>query len=528
MDAQRDVITRRDALVLLAGTVAFVTFGPVQAAEAKTKAKAKKKKKKKKRKPKIYKIVYHLNGGKQPSKQVLRIKEKKILAVSALGTPMRYGYTFKGWYKNEALTKAATEIKGKARVTKRTLYAKWQETVYSIKYVVDGGVLPEGAPTSFTTTSDDIALPQPTRDQYVFGGWYKDKDFATPATKIKTSTLGNRTYYAKWLLQDPWESYMQGKCSAIAAQHEKVKANGDSFVFITDAHVPDNNMYSPVLIKRIVDATPVQMVVFGGDVLNWNSVKSSALARLRQWHAAFDFTTLYSVRGNHDANDEATLATSATTLTDEEYYWLMLSEVSTQADHPLYYYHDNTKAKIRYLFLDTDHPTTGYMAQAQATWMKARIMELSSSWSVVVIMHQLFNGNLVTEHAPEEPLSLDPNAEIICPVLDELYTRCQASIIGIIAGHCHRDYVSYSSVGYPMITTTCDAGGIRSQKFDPDNPAPLEKDYQTTYQGFDPDNPERPAGTTNGQAFDVFSIDTKKRKIYATRVGAGKDREFTY
>lgn len=29
-------------------------------------------------------------------------------------------------------------------------------------------------------------------------------------------------------------------------------------------------------------------------------------------------------------------------------------------------------------------------------------------------------------------------------------------------------------------------------------------------------------------AFDVFSVDTANRKIYAVRVGAGSDREWSY
>lgn len=35
-------------------------------------------------------------------------------------------------------------------------------------------------------------------------------------------------------------------------------------------------------------------------------------------------------------------------------------------------------------------------------------------------------------------------------------------------------------------------------------------------------------GTTTEQAFDIFSVDKTNKKIYTTRIGVGKDREFKY
>lgn len=37
-----------------------------------------------------------------------------------------------------------------------------------------------------------------------------------------------------------------------------------------------------------------------------------------------------------------------------------------------------------------------------------------------------------------------------------------------------------------------------------------------------------PAGKRTEQAFDVFHIDTTARMIYATRIGAGSDRNTTF
>ena len=94
--------------------------------------------------------------------------------------------------------------------------------------------------------------------------------------------------------------------------------------------------------------------------------------------------------------------------------------------------------------------------------------------------------------------------------LDSLYDTVSATIVCVITGHCHRDFVSYSVKGYPMIATTCDARQA---------------------ENYDINFPTRTVGTTTECAFDVFHVDTENRKIYTTRIGAGGadgDREFTF
>lgn len=75
----------------------------------------------------------------------------------------------------------------------------WVEKVFSITYNLDSGTNPVGAPTGFTTRSEDIDLPTPTKDDYVFQGWYTDDEFTSDRVYIIPSgSTGDKTYYAKW------------------------------------------------------------------------------------------------------------------------------------------------------------------------------------------------------------------------------------------------------------------------------------------------------------------------------------------
>lgn len=48
----------------------------------------------------------------------------------------------------------------------------WDTKTFNIIYNLDGGELPEGAPTTYPNKDGIESLPIPTRDKYVFKGWY--------------------------------------------------------------------------------------------------------------------------------------------------------------------------------------------------------------------------------------------------------------------------------------------------------------------------------------------------------------------
>ena len=69
---------------------------------------------------------------------------------------------------------------------------------YSITYYLNEGTAGEGHFTTYTT-AQDYALVPPTREGYVFCGWYDNAQFTgKPVTTLTAGTIGDKTFYARW------------------------------------------------------------------------------------------------------------------------------------------------------------------------------------------------------------------------------------------------------------------------------------------------------------------------------------------
>ena len=67
-----------------------------------------------------------------------------------------------------------------------------------ITYEVNGGSMPSGYPTKYSSNSV-TTLPVPTRRGYSFAGWYEKSDFSGSAvTQIPQGSSGDKIFYAKW------------------------------------------------------------------------------------------------------------------------------------------------------------------------------------------------------------------------------------------------------------------------------------------------------------------------------------------
>ena len=114
-------------------------------------------------------------------------------AVTRPKDPTRRGYTFGGWYTDEACQNAYDFT---MPVTKdMILYAKWTINTYTVSFDSVGGSSVDVETADYETP---VTKPEdPTKTGYTFGGWYTDYactkayDFAAPVT-------GDMTLYAKW------------------------------------------------------------------------------------------------------------------------------------------------------------------------------------------------------------------------------------------------------------------------------------------------------------------------------------------
>jgi uncharacterized repeat protein (TIGR02543 family) len=120
----------------------------------------------------------------------------------SLPTPTRSGYEFKGWYENQSLTLKFN--KSTMPSTSFTLYAKWEEKEVDDKPPVqqyktltfhsNGGSIVSSV---IELSGTSITLPEPTKRDYKFMGWFEEQSFTT---RFDDSVMPNqnKTLYAKW------------------------------------------------------------------------------------------------------------------------------------------------------------------------------------------------------------------------------------------------------------------------------------------------------------------------------------------
>ena len=142
-----------------------------------------------------YTFSFVSNGGSSVASQT--VMEGKTATEPAY--PTREGYLFAGWHTDAALTEGYDFSKPVLADT--TVYAKWTalSTSYIVRFESNGGT----AVSEQSVEKDDtVAKPaDPTRDGYVFDGWFANSalteayDFSKPVTV-------NLTLFAKWTKEE--------------------------------------------------------------------------------------------------------------------------------------------------------------------------------------------------------------------------------------------------------------------------------------------------------------------------------------
>ncbi len=135
-----------------------------------------------------------------------------------LPTISREGYTFDGWYTAKT---GGTKINS-SDVMKipydTTFYAVWSPIVYTVTLDYGTG---KTETKKVTFDSEYGTLPEPTREGYIFTGWYTQKNGdmrVTSSTILKTAN--NHTLYASWVAEIATAilDFKGGTCSVSFAQ----------------------------------------------------------------------------------------------------------------------------------------------------------------------------------------------------------------------------------------------------------------------------------------------------------------------
>lgn len=160
-----------------------------------------------------YTLLFNANGGtvSVPSKEIVY-----GVVYGELPTPTKDGNTFLGWY---------TELNGGSRVTEQTvcektedvtIYARWSANSYKLTFNSNGGSVSTQS-KNVTYGSKYGTLPEATKSNSIFNGWYTQASGGTRVTEDTIYTIaGDSVVYAQWI-EGKWTFNYKGKAESWVA-----------------------------------------------------------------------------------------------------------------------------------------------------------------------------------------------------------------------------------------------------------------------------------------------------------------------
>ncbi len=166
-----------------------------------------------------YTLTANANGGSIPTTSgwtgTGATATKTVTYNAAYGTlpvPTKTGYGFAGWWTQAS---GGTQVSATTKMgaADTTIYAHWTISSYTLTADCYGGTAPSILPTGWTANgqqpyrtlnyqSEYGTLPEPTRQGYIFAGWFTA---ASGGSEVNSSTkmgAANATIYARWV--DSW------------------------------------------------------------------------------------------------------------------------------------------------------------------------------------------------------------------------------------------------------------------------------------------------------------------------------------
>ena len=142
-----------------------------------------------------YTVTFDATGG---SGVTSKVSVSKDGTLSSLPTPTRTGYTFNGWYTaRTGGTKVTTSTKF---TSDSTIYARWTAESYTVylKNILNG-LTADIEKKNVTFGEKYGTLPEPSRKNYSFVGWFTEEDGGVQITEDTIVDSYTRDLYSHWV-----------------------------------------------------------------------------------------------------------------------------------------------------------------------------------------------------------------------------------------------------------------------------------------------------------------------------------------
>ncbi len=372
------------------------------------------------------------------------------------------------------------------------------------------------------------------------------------ALEIKVENIGTTN------IPEYWKGHIEAKIKTIKDLHKQYGKDCFSFILLADTHYPSNlGKASPVLAKKIMDETNIKYAIHVGDwqTRGCHNTKEQLIAEneaIDVWIAPIRDRLLVQ-QGNHDGsyglldrdsdgtyNNSGKVPAERETyvynLTPQELYDFAYRKVgmigNVRFDNTgTAYYIDDTANNVRYIGLNTQQNNYELQADGTQKYPKMWIMRFTQPQFDFLINEALVENTsnktkfVIFGHVPttQEIGDRDVMNGVLNAFVNKTtyrgnyngmygydavsvnvdFRNAKGTLVGYFHGHTHVDSVN-TSYGFNLIGTRCDAAE--------ENDSSLKA--------------ERVARTITEQSFDVFTITPDQ--IYATKIGAGSDRQIKH
>lgn len=280
----------------------------------------------------------------------------------------------------------------------------------------------------------------------------------------------------------------------VNAELASIGRDGFAFIFVTDQHVENNVGYTPKIIKKIYENTPIKYVVNGGDIFDRDTTKAGGYAKLAGYITQYKFLDIpiFTTLGNHDLSQNSNTDHTDAYLSMGEFYGLAMSQMENVV------YYDSANGKYHYYYYDSDTNTYLICLQTGGGITDDDTSFLQADANVLAALLPSLNGNIIIfTHQLNTLDSGYPHNNSWTRLINAINSSDSASKVKlIISGHTHTD-MSDTSDGFIHVVTTTDSHKYLDQYL----------------------------GTIDELAFDTVFVNYKTGKVKTLRFGRGSDRE---